>query len=789
MPKNQFGTPSSSIDWQNLALKNCRLSTWRFGLGLRCPPGTGAVVALVIASAIELLRRQGIIIPIPFMWLIVTVSVSASVGGIVAGLWTHLVWSLFVIYAALVGFGPSTLTGGVWQVLSGIVLMGILTIVQGLTKERNRWLTNTLNYFNRNLERKIESQTQNLQQINLELQQEIKQRVASQAALVASEQKFKAIFEQAAVGIVKTSLDKEMLEVNPWFCQITGYSAKELVGKSFESITHPDDINSDRLTVRQMRSGATPIIVKEKRYLHRDGSIVSVNLTAKIVYTGDRQPDYFLAFVQDITGRKQAELALQASEAQFYSMLNTCPFLVWISGTDGLCNFFNTAWLDYTGRTLEQELGTGWAQGIHPADLDRCLKTYQTAFAHRKKFRMEYRIRQHNGNYGWILDEGVPKFRPDGSFAGYIGTCVDISDRMQARQERELLLQRFQQERRFFESSIQQMPAGVFIVDSRSGKLLLHNQQALEILRFDRLPKFTQMSDYSQYLSWTKNGRIKTTQECLVDRATQGETIAGEEIDLLCGDNQRRTLLVNAAPIRNSQQQIIAAILTFHDITDLKQAQAMKLEAETKSILLKEIHHRIKNNLQVISALLDLQSEQISESSALDLLEKSQARIQAIAFIHEQLYSSSTLVRVNFANYVTSLTRYLQDSFTDEHQQIEFILALEPLELSIDLAVPCGLIINELVTNAIQHAFADRHCGQIMINFLLASNNYYLQIQDNGIGINSQIDINNNAHFLGLSLVESLATKQLKGNLEMSNRNGLVIQITFPQERLVNDLS
>ena len=127
--------------------------------------------------------------------------------------------------------------------------------------------------------------------------------------------------------------------------------------------------------------------------------------------------------------REQGAQVLRESEERFRLVANTAPVMIWMAGTDRLCTYVNQAWLEFTGRPLEAELGNGWVEGVHKEDLKGCLKTYSEAFGDRQSFEMEYRVRRNDGEYRWILDTGVPRFNPGGSFAGYIGSCLDITDR------------------------------------------------------------------------------------------------------------------------------------------------------------------------------------------------------------------------------------------------------------------------------------------------------------------------------------------------------------------------
>ena len=139
-----------------------------------------------------------------------------------------------------------------------------------------------------------------------------------------------------------------------------------------------------------------------------------------------------LAVTLDITERQRAEQALRESEQRFRMITEAAPIMVWMSGTDKLCYYFNRGWLDFVGRTLEEELGNGWAENVHPDDFERCLQIYVESFDARRPFEMEYRLRHHNGQYRWILDHAVPRYAPGGTFEGYVGGCLDIDDQKEA---------------------------------------------------------------------------------------------------------------------------------------------------------------------------------------------------------------------------------------------------------------------------------------------------------------------------------------------------------------------
>lgn len=166
----------------------------------------------------------------------------------------------------------------------------------------------------------------------------------------------------------------------------------------------------------------------------KDGSEFPVKLGLNTIETRGRIWD--LISVVDMTAQERAKAAaLRESEARFRNLADTAPVMIWTSGQDKLCTFFNQGWLDFRGRSMAEELGNGWVEGVHPDDVQPCMSAYSGAFDSRQRFRIEYRLRRSDDEYRWILDTGVPLFAPDGAFTGYIGSCVDITEVKRAQQE------------------------------------------------------------------------------------------------------------------------------------------------------------------------------------------------------------------------------------------------------------------------------------------------------------------------------------------------------------------
>lgn len=217
------------------------------------------------------------------------------------------------------------------------------------------------------------------------------------------------------------------------------------------------------------------------------------------------------------------------------------------------------------------------------------------------------------------------------------------------------------------------------------------------------------------------------------------------------------------------------------DISDRKQAEEqLKASLEEKELLLKEVHHRVKNNLQVISSIFSLQAQAIEDPQALAVLEESQDRISSMALIHGKLYQSENLSNIDFSEYIRDLVSNLLVSYNANPDRIQTHIRIDDVKLNLDAAIPCGLLLNELVSNSLKHAFRDREEGNVTIAFGYDElGQLHLRVEDDGVGLPEGLDPQK-TNSLGISLITSLS-QQLQGTLKMYNRVGAVFEVTFPQ--------
>lgn len=247
-----------------------------------------------------------------------------------------------------------------------------------------------------------------------------------------SEARFAKAFKANPQPMSLTRLsDGCYLDVNESFLTMSGYSREEVIGRtSIElGIWETPAARSDFVQLLKEQGAIQNL---ETIFRTKSGSFRLLLSSAEHFEIGGEH--CVLVASSDITERHRAEEQLRQSEERFRNMADSAPLMIWMSGTDQLCKYLNQGWLDFTGRTLEQELGSGWTQGIYTEDYDRAWQIYSSAFDHRAQFTVEYRLRRADGVFCWVYASGTPRFSTEGEFLGYIGSCVDIADRKEAEQ-------------------------------------------------------------------------------------------------------------------------------------------------------------------------------------------------------------------------------------------------------------------------------------------------------------------------------------------------------------------
>jgi len=242
-----------------------------------------------------------------------------------------------------------------------------------------------------------------------------------------------AVVESSDDAIISKSLDGIILSWNNGARRIFGYAPEEIIGKSILVLIPPELQHEEPAIISRLKKGER-IEHYETVRLTKEGLPINISLTVSPIKDRNGKVIGASKIARDITEDKKRQEALRESEVRFRTMADSAPILIWESGVDKLCNYFNQTWLNFVGRTMEQELGTGWTDGLHPEDSDRYRQLYTTSLDAHIPFEMEYRLRHRTGEYRWILVKGTPRFGPNGTFQGYIGACVDITESVQAKQ-------------------------------------------------------------------------------------------------------------------------------------------------------------------------------------------------------------------------------------------------------------------------------------------------------------------------------------------------------------------
>ncbi len=468
-------------------------------------------------------------------------------------------------------------------------------------------------------------------------------------------------------------------------------------------------------------------------------------------------------FGRDITKRRRAEDLLIASQNKFSAAFQISPDPIAITDIDsGEIIDVNQAFETWSGFSRAELLGYTSVElnlWVDPMGRERMLQLLRSQ---GEVDDLAVRMRAKDGEVHDILFSA--RFIDILGHRYVFSRASDVTD--QKRIENSL-----KESKNYLDKIINSIGDPIFVKD-RQHRIALANDAACKLFgrpreeilgktAYDLFPS-KEMAD----ISWEKDEEV----------FSKGVEIVNEETNTYAPGATLTVLVKKTLYTDNEGNQFLVGVT--RDITERKQAEdKIRSSLIEKEVLLKEIHHRVKNNLQVISSLLSIQGSYLWDNDAKRALMESQSRVKSMALIHENLYRSENLARIDFALYTRDLVEALFRSYKMDKRRVGLNLNLEEVCLDIDKAIPSGLVLNELVTNCLKHAFPGGRAGEIVIDLLSMGDTIVLAVRDNGVGLPDEFDLKNTTS-MGLKIV-SMLTKQLKGTLEVDLSKGTEFKITF----------
>ncbi|MGK0383954.1 MAG: PAS domain S-box-containing protein [Bacteroidia bacterium] len=599
--------------------------------------------------------------------------------------------------------------------------------------------------------------------------------------------RYQNLIENLPVGVV--ILTNERIDyANPNALKLLGVDEEQASGLVPMQFLHPSYSNEFYTLINGIKSGNRPGFIELKIKRINTNSILDVEASGALLDDGSIQLIFHdistrkqlareqlraqiaeetnLQLQREIIERAKAEKELVQAQQYARSIIDSSLDMIVATDIDFNINEFNSAAEATFGYVREEVMGKPLA--ILFSDNQEVMKVVQR-ITDDGSLANEIINRKKDGTFFISFLSASLIKNEKGETMGAMGVSRDITSLKKAEEELRLSEERHR-------AIYDQAYIGISRI-AKMGRFLLVNERLCDMLGYnaEELYKKTfyelgvQDEVEESLVEWDQllSGKIKNF--------SREQTYVRKDGELLSAN-------VTVSLVRDANNSPNYFVAVFEDITERKEHELQLEESiKEKEVLLKEVHHRVKNNMQVISSILNLQSSYIDDETALSILRESQDRIKSMSFVHESLYQSKTLSEVNFSEYIKNIAGNLFHSYGRPEGGISLQFELEEVFLNLDTSIPCGLIINEVVSNSLKYAFEGMAKGIIKIEFSkLADGSLKLIVGDDGIGLPSNFDIEN-AETLGLQLVTTLVT-QVSGVLEIKTNNGTQFCIVFKEQ-------
>ncbi len=567
-------------------------------------------------------------------------------------------------------------------------------------------------------------------------------------------------------GIALADLSGALTYVNSSFLRMWGYdSESEVVGELTTDFWENADEAREVIEALQREENWIGEMVARRK----DGSTFDVHLSASIMTDEQGTPVSMFGSFIDITERKRMEAELFDAEEKYTAIFERSFDAVFINDFRGNFIDANSRALELTGYSREDVGSLNFADFVSEDQLPMAARALEELMeTGSQKTPNEYRMQREDGTFIWVETRSSVIYRGGEPYA-VLGIARDIT-------ERKLAEEALRESEARYRQLVDYAPAGIIEIDIASGRFLSINDIVCDYTGFCR----------EELLSMTPSD-ILTEESFTHFTDRQRQALSGElpsdytEYRVRAKDGHELCVSTHTRLIAEGEKPVRATVI-IHDITYRKRAEeTLRSALHEKEVLLKEIHHRVKNNFQIIMSLLNLQKRKLTEERLVEEFSSSQNRIRAMALIHELLYRADNLSRIYFSEYIHLIARELLQGFSADKRRISLEVNAEGVHLAIDQAIPCGLIINELLTNSLKYAFPEVRDGKVAISMRADNDTVHLIVGDNGVGMPKHIDITR-TETLGLKLVSLMVENQLKGSLTLDRKRGSEFIIVFPMQ-------